>query len=161
MKRMIAAVALLASASPAAAAPDWDRVDNIKTVARVIGEIQARQGSDRAFQFIAACYKTHGLSSKYSKAIEGCIAQDFMLMEVLARIYSRVDPDVLKKQGAPSVETIVHALNRRVGGTLAQYELKASDGQALKTLVDTHGMPEFLKIVFPEKDAGKPAAVKP
>jgi hypothetical protein len=154
-------ILIMASTCLAAAAPDWDRPANIKSAATQIGEIHARGGADTAFKFIVACYKTHGLASKYSKAFEGCIAQDLMLMEVLARIYARVPPEDLARTGVPSPEVLVHSLNQRVGSALAQYKIAPSEGLAIKALVDKHGMPEFLRIVFPPKDGGKSGEAKP
>ena len=145
-------LAAIAAHSALAAAPDWDRVANVKAAAVQIGEIQVQQGADKAFKFITDCYKTHGLAAAYSKAFEGCIAQDFMLMEALAAIYSRVDPKVLQQNGVPSVAQLVDRLNERVSGAYANYQMPPGEGQALRKIVDTYGMPVFLKIIFPKKD---------
>ena len=144
-------LAAIAAHPTLAAAPDWDRVANVKAAAAQIGEIQVQQGADKAFKFITDCYKTHGLAAAYSKAFEGCIAQDFMLMEALAAIYSRVDPQVLQRNGVPSVGQLQDSLRQRVSGAYATYQLPASEGQTLKKIVETYGMPIFLKIIFPKK----------
>jgi len=138
-----------------AAAPkyDWDRIANVKDAARQIGEIQAAQGVDKAFVFITNCYKTHSLGSTFSKYFEGCIAQDLMLMEALAAIYSRVDPEQLRRTGSPSVPQLQAALNHRLGSAYATYNIPPTEAEALKKIVDTHGMPVFLKIVFPKASA--------
>ena len=146
------ALAALSGFPPAQAAPDWDRVANVKSAAVQIGEIQVNQGADRAFKFITDCYKTHGLAAAYSKAFEGCIAQDFMLMEALVAIYSRVDPKVLQQNGVPSVAQLQDRLSQRVSGAFANYQMPPAEGLALKKIVDTYGMPVFLKIIFPKKD---------
>ena len=147
------AIVTLAAASSAHAAPhayDWDRVANIKVAAKQIGEIQAAQGADKAFEFINNCYKTHSLAASYSKYFEGCIAQDLMLMEALAAIYSRLPASSLSKTGAPSVEQLQRALNQRIAGAYATYDMPPTEVRDLKKIVDTHGMPVFLKIVFPK-----------
>jgi hypothetical protein len=76
----------------AAEKPDWDQVANIKDAATRLAQMQRRQGAKRAFAFIDACYRTHSLSSKYTKAFEACIAQDYLETQVLAMIYSRLQP---------------------------------------------------------------------
>jgi len=150
------ALTLPAVAHAAAPTYDWDRVANVKAAAEQIGQIQASQGADKAFVFITNCYKTHGLGSSYSKYFEGCIAQDLMLMEALAAIYSRVDPAVLRRSGSPSVDQLQAALNQRIGGAYATYKIPPTEAQALKKIVDTHGMPVFLKIVFPKAKTAEP-----
>ena len=151
---------MLAPLPGLAAAPDWDRVANVKSAAAQIAEIQAQGGADRAFNFIAACYKTHGLASAYSKAFEGCIAQDVMLTQALALIYEKIDPEMLRKKGAPTRDQLVASLNQRINGAFGQYGLPASEWEALKKIVEQHGLPVFFKIVFPEK-TGSGAKAKP
>ena len=160
VRTVVAALVLNLAVGPAIAAgkADWDRADNVKAAAKQIGEIQASQGADKAFKFVTDCYRTHGLAANYSKAFEGCIAQDLMLMEALAAIYGRVDPQVLRKSGAPSVEQLQQALSQRMSGAYATYNMPASEGLALKKIVDTHGMPVFIRIVFPK--AGQNGAVQ-
>ncbi len=158
-RRMVAAIAILTGLScPATAAPDWDRVANVKAAAQQIGEIQARGGAEQAFKFITACYKTHGLASKYSKAFEGCIAQDVMLMQALSLIYDRVDPALLEKRGAPTPAQLQRSLNQRVSGAFAQYEIPATEAPVLQKLISQHGMPIFVKIVFPDAAPAQPQA---
>ena len=162
--RRIALLAWIGCCGPAAAGaaspPDWDRVANVKHAAEVLGEIQAQGGADQAFRFISACYKTHSLAAAYSRAFESCIAQDFMLSQTLALIYDRIDPAVLKRMGAPTRDILQQTLNQRVNGAYATYEMPPSEGNALKAIVDEHGMPVFFKFVFP-KGQGAPAEAKP
>jgi hypothetical protein len=140
---------------------DWDRVENVRQAAAKLGEIQARQGADQAFRFITACYKTHGLASAYSRAFESCIAQDFMLTQALALIYERIDPAKLKTMGAPTRELLQQSLNQRVSGAYANYEMAPSEGLTLKAIVDEHGLPIFMKAVFPAKGGGAGAPAVP
>ncbi len=146
---MACLVSIVCLASTATAAPDWDRAANVKAAAQQIGEIQSRGGAEQAFKFITACYKTHGLASKYAKAFEGCIAQDVMLMHALSLIYARVDPAILEKNGAPSPETLQRALNQRVSGAFAQYDIPISEARVLEEVIREHGMPVFVKLAFP------------
>jgi hypothetical protein len=137
----------------AATAVDWDRIENVKHAAMKIGEIQSRQGAEQAYKFIAACYKTHGLASAYSRAFESCIAQDFMVTQAMALVYEKVDPAALQKMRAPTRDQLQAALNQRVNGAYANYAMAGSEGLALKEIVDQHGMPVFFKYVFPDKGA--------
>src|SRR5262249_39364288 len=95
---VVAAVGLAAAgggAHAAAEVPDWDQAANIKDAALRLAEMQRTQGATRAFEFINACYKTHSLSSNYTKAFEACIAQDYLETQVLALIYSRMPAETL------------------------------------------------------------------
>ena len=142
---------LLAASGPTrAAAISWDRVANVEMAARQIGEIQVRGGVEQAFKFISACYKTHSLASKYSKAFEGCIAQDFIVSRALVEIYSRVPPETLRKIGSPSPQQLDQSFKQRAGSAFAQYEVATSDAVALAGIIEKHGLPVFLKIVFPQ-----------
>jgi hypothetical protein len=69
---------------------------------------------------------------------------------MLAQVYSRVPPEALAKMGAPSPEVIADAMGRRVVAAFAQYKMSAAYGDELKRLVDEHGVPVYLKVVFPE-----------
>lgn len=136
--------------APAYAKPDWDQVANIKAAAQNISEIQKRSGADAAYKFISACYKTHGLASVYNKAFEGCIAQDYVQSRALALVYQRLPAENLKSIGAPSTGELTQALQKRLSAAFAQYKIAAPDGEAFLKLVDTHGMPVFMKVVFPD-----------
>lgn len=134
-----------------AAKPDWDRIANVKAAAQQIGEIQKTKGVDAAYKFISACYKTHGLSSQYSRWFEGCIAQDYIQSRTLALVYERLPAAQLKTMGAPSATEVIEALRRRLGAAFAQYKIPPADGQAFLTIVEAQGIPIFMKAVFPEQ----------
>ena len=147
------AVICTSTAPAAASTPDLDRVANVETAARQIGEIQARGGVEQAFKFISACYKTHSLASKYSKAFEGCIVQDFIVSRALVEIYARVPPETLQKMGSPSPQQLDQSFRQRAASAFAQYNVATKDAVALADIVEKHGLPVFLKIVFPQSDA--------
>ena len=75
-------------------------------------------------------------------------------------IYSRVAPDQLRKTGAPSVEQLQRSLNQRIAGAYGTYNMAPTEVQGLKKIVDTHGMPVFLKIVFPKSGDAEPETPK-
>ena len=154
LRLILSAACVLAGVLPATAAGDlsWDRIKNVQSAAAQIGEIQARQGVEQAFKFISACYKTHGLASAYSKAFEGCIAQDYMVSKTLMEIYSRVPSETLQRNGAPTAEQIDASFKQRASGAFALYKRTPEDALALRGVVEQHGVPLFLKTVFPAKD---------
>jgi hypothetical protein len=159
---------LLAGASPpqAQSPPEWDQIANIKDAATRLAALQGRRGASRAYEFIDACYRTHMLSEAYTKALEACIAQDYMETQVLALVYSRVPAQTLKKQGAPSPRMLADAMGRRITAAFANYKMPVSYVDDFKKLVDEHGFPLFFKTLFPEskvppKGKSPPAAAKP
>lgn len=129
--------------------PDWDQVENVKDAARRLAALQRTQGATKVFAFIDACYRTHSLSSEYTKAFEACIAQDYMESQILSLIYSRTPPEALKRQGAPSPQMIVATMQRRVGSAFAQYKIPKERIAQLQRVIDEHGFPLFFSTVFP------------
>ena len=142
-----------APAVPPSVAITWDRAANIKESAERIGLIQRSRGAEAAIKHIDACYRTHGLASAYSAAFEGCIAQDYLETKLLTRIYSRLQPEQLRRIGAPTAEQLAQAMGRRVVAAFSQYKVSAADADAFKSEVDKVGMPVFLKTVFPNSAA--------
>lgn len=134
----------------AAEAPDWDQVANIKEAAQRLAQMQRTQGATRAFAFIDACYRTHRLSSKYTRAFEACIAQDYLETQILALIYSRLPPETLKRIGAPTPDVLAQTMGERVAQAFATYDVPAARAEAFKKLVDEHGFPVFFKTLFPD-----------
>ncbi len=151
---LAATIALFLATGQAHAAadfqPSWDQVANIKDAAERIGKLHRARGVKAAYEFIDACYRTHSLAENYGQAFESCIAQDYLETTMLAQVYSRLPPDALTKMGAPTAAQIADAMGRRVVAAFAQYKMPAAYGDDLRKLVDEHGVPVFLKIVFPE-----------
>jgi hypothetical protein len=129
--------------------PEWDQAANIKDAAERLGKLHRKGGVKAAYDFIDACYRTHRLASQYGQAFEACIAQDYLETKVLATVYARLPPETLAKLGAPTPEALAGAMGRRIVAAFAQYGKPAAYGEALKKLVDQHGMPVFVAIVFP------------
>jgi hypothetical protein len=155
---LLALPLLLASGNAYAAAgdPDWDQVANIKDAATRLAQMQRTQGASRAFAFIDACYRTHSLSSNYTKAFEACIAQDYLETQILALIYSRLPPETLRKLGAPTPQLLAETMGNRIAAAFASYDVPASQIKAFKKLVDEHGFPVFFKALFPGVDMPVP-----
>jgi len=134
----------------AAQDPKWDQVENIKEAATRLAQMQRTQGATKAFVFIDACYRTHSLSTDYTKAFEACIAQDYLETQILALIYSRMSPDALKRMGAPTPEMLAESMGRRVGAAFAKYKVTPDQIATFKRNVDEHGFPLFFQSLFPE-----------
>jgi hypothetical protein len=141
----------VASFAPLAAAkaPEWDQVANIKDAALRLAEMQRTQGATRAMAFIDACYKTHSLSSRYTKAFEACIAQDYLETQILALIYSRLSPETLQRMGAPTPEMLAQSMGKRITDAFRTYDVSVARAEAFKKLVDEHGFPVFFRALFP------------
>jgi hypothetical protein len=145
----------------AAQDPKWDQVENIKTAATHLAQLQRTQGAQKAFAFIDACYRTHSLSSDYTKAFEACIAQDYLETQILALIYSRMPPEALKRSGAPSPQMLATTMNRRVSGAFAQYKISKEQIAQFKRNVDQHGFPLFFQSLFPDAKMPVPKTLTP
>ncbi|MCP4779810.1 MAG: hypothetical protein GY877_03430 [Hyphomicrobium sp.] len=146
---------LLAGAGPPPAQPnsEWDQIANIEAAATRLAVLQRRRGASRAYEFIDACYRTHMLSEEYTKALEACIAQDYMETQVLALIYSRVPSEALRRQGAPSSQMLAGAMGQRITAAFANYKMPVSYVEVFKKLVDEYGFPLFYKTLFPGSKA--------
>jgi hypothetical protein len=53
---------------------------------------------------------------------------------------------------------LADAMGRRITGAFLQYKMPLSYAEDLKVLVDTHGLPIFLAIVFPDAIRAAPGA---
>lgn len=139
-------------------APTWDRIASIKGAAERLGFLHRARGAKAAYDLIDNCYKTHSLAEHYGEGFETCIAQDYLETTVLAQVYARLPPEQLQKLGMPSPTMLAEAMGRRVTAAFSQYRMPPSYAAGLKDLVDTHGLPIFLAIVFPEAARTRPGA---
>jgi hypothetical protein len=148
---VLAAVCLVGlSATASATQPDWDQVENIKEAATRLAQIQRTQGATKAYQFIDACYRTHKLSSTYTRAFEACIAQDYLETQILTLIYGRLSPETLQRMGAPTVQVLTSSMLQRVGASFDQYNVSKERIAEFKKNIDEHGFPLFFKALFPD-----------
>lgn len=142
------------------AKPAWDQVKNVKESAERLGVLHRKSGANGVLKFLDACYRTHTLSSKYTSAVEGCVAQDVMYSRVLSAVYSRVPPEVRVERSLPTAEQIGGALQARVSVVVRQYALLPADMDMLQKLIDDHAMPIVLKVAFPNAGAA-PSSAQP
>lgn len=150
---LVAAAVLAASAIPAQAAKtkrDWNQVENVKGAAKRLGDMHRRQGSEGTLKFLEACYKTHMLAERYTEGLESCMAQDYMLSQVLAVVYSRLPNEALTKMKAPTAEIIARSMRGRFQAIFKQYKFTQEQADDLRKAVDKFGMPIFVKAVFPK-----------
>ena len=150
-----------ATLAAAAQDPDWDQVENIKDAALRLAQMQRTQGATKAFIFIDACYRTHSLSSEYTKAFEACIAQDYLETQILTLIYSRMSPEALKRMGAPTPDMLATTMAHRVGAAFAQYKVPKERIAEFKRNIDEHGFPLFFKTLFPDAKMPVPKDMSP
>ena len=72
-----------------------DRVRNIEKAAAEIGVIQKKGGSDGAFAAINECYKRELARARaLTPQLEACMAQDVVVSQVTAAVYSRLPAGV-------------------------------------------------------------------
>lgn len=135
---------------------NWDQVKNIKSAATRIAKVQRASGAEVAMKLISNCYKTHTLFPEYSRGFESCLVQDHLQTRILVEIYSRMQPDALRRMGAPSKDSLIKSNAARFAATLSKYDFPPSFGGRLRRLTDEHGWPVFLKIVFPKLKKNEP-----
>ncbi len=157
----VAAGALAAAATTALAmggtqdldaseAATWDQAASIRGAAERIGRLHRARGAKAAYELIDNCYKTHSLASTYGEGFESCIAQDYLETRTLIQVYSRMHPDALEKLGVPSPQMLAESMGQRISMAFTQYGKSQAYADNVKKLVDEHGLPVFLSIVFPE-----------
>jgi hypothetical protein len=148
-----ASIASATGATPGAEpteAAAWDQVASIKGAAERLGRLHRARGAKAAYELIDNCYRTHSLSSSYGEGFEACIAQDYLETRTLIQVYSRMPPEALEKLGVPSPQMLAQSMGQRVSAAFGQYRKSQAYADNVKKLVDEHGLPVFLAIVFPE-----------
>ncbi len=131
------------------AAPEWNQIENIKEAAVHIGKLHRSRGAQKAIKFIDACYRTHRLASKYSRAYEACIAQDFILAHSLAALYETMSADARVRRRVPDAARIKKVMGERVAAAFRHYEIAPASAVSFRELVEVHGVPVYLAIVYP------------
>lgn len=124
----------------------------MKSAALRIARVQRSKGADVAVRLIANCYKTHTLFEEYSRGFEGCMVQDHLQTRILVEVYSRMEPEQLRRIGAPTTQGLVTSNIQRFASALNKYNIKPEYGLHIRKLADQHGWPVFLKIVFPNME---------
>lgn len=130
--------------------PEWDQIATIRGAAERLGRLHRAQGVKAAYDLIDACYRTHGLSSSYGEGFEICITQDYLETRTLMQVYARMPPEVLEKLGVPSPQELAHGMSERISNAFGRYGKSQAYADNLRKLVDEHGVPVFLALVFPE-----------
>jgi hypothetical protein len=128
----------------------WDQVASIRGAAERIGRLHRARGAKAAYELVENCYKTHSLAPTYGEGFEACIAQDYLETRTLIQVYSRMPPDALEKLGVPSPHMLAQSMGQRVSMAFGQYKKSQAYADNVRKIVDEHGLPVFLSIVFPE-----------
>jgi len=138
------------SAEGAFEPPAWDQAASIRGAAERIGRLHRARGATAAYELIDNCYRTHSLASAYGEGFEACIAQDYLETRTLIQVYSRMPPEALQKLGVPSPQELAQSMGQRISLAFGKYNKPQAYADEVKRLVDQHGLPVFLAIVFPE-----------
>jgi hypothetical protein len=128
----------------------WDQAASIRGAAERLGRLHRAKGATAAYQLIDNCYKTHSLASNYGEGFETCIAQDYLETRTLIQVYSRMPPEALRQSGVPSPAELADSMGKRISLAFTKYGKSQAYADEVKKLVDEHGLPVFLAIVFPE-----------
>lgn len=136
----------LEAAEPA----DWDQVATIKGAAERLGRLHRAKGAKAAYELIDNCYKTHSISKSYSEGFEICITQDYLETRTLIQVYSRMPPEALSQAGVPSPAELAKSMGQRITTAFRHYGKTQEYADGLKRLIDVHGFPVFVTLVFPE-----------
>src|SRR4051794_1586774 len=111
------ATMLLLVGSGAAQVVSADRTDNIRKAAIEIAPIHHMKGSDGAFVVILDCYKRElAKATSVTSQLERCMAQDIIVSDLTAAVFSKVSPNARKSAGADDPETVKKAMARRILG---------------------------------------------
>ena len=129
--------------------PAWNQIENIKEAAARIGKLHRVRGAQKAIGFIDACYRTHRLASKYSRAYEACIAQDFILAHSLAALYESIPAKERARRRVPDAANIKKVMGDRVAAAFRHYDVPPASAVSFRELVEVHGVPVYLAIVYP------------
>jgi hypothetical protein len=136
--------------APASEAATWDQASSIRGAAERIGRVHRARGAKAAYELVENCYKTHSLASTYGEGFESCIAQDYLETRTLIQVYSRMSPEMLKQSGVPSPQQLADGMGHRISTAFTHYKKSQAYADEVKRLVDLHGLPVFLALVFPE-----------
>ncbi|MDQ8697468.1 hypothetical protein [Hyphomicrobium sp. LHD-15] len=131
-------------------AATWDQAASIRGAAERLGRVHRTGGAKAAYELIDNCYRTHSIASNYTEGFESCIAQDYLETRTLIQVYSRMPTETLHKLGVPSPRELADSMGRRVSAAFHQYKKSQAYADQVRALVDQHGLPVFLSIVFPE-----------
>ena len=145
-------VLLLATAPSFAQSKLWDQTANIKSSALHLAGLQQAKGALGTYEFIANCYKTHELNSKYGAALEGCLVQDYIHSKVTAAVYAKLPVAERVRMSLPDPHEMVDTMLKRVGGAMGNYKIAEADARKFVAAVEAVGIPAFAKARFPKVD---------
>jgi hypothetical protein len=144
-----------------------DRVRNIEKAAAEIGAIQKTSGANRAFATIIECY-TRELAgaTALSPQLEACMAQDIVVSQLTATVYSRMSAESRRMGGGADPDAVLKAMQERVLGTMTRFHVPQDDALVFSGIVKTKGMEAYARAQYPgqfpgKKDDAQPTAAPP
>jgi len=145
------AITVIGTAAMADGSPS-DRIQNIESAAANIAVIQKASGSNGAFAATAECYKRELLpdTTTLTLNLEACLAEDIIVSQVTAALYSSMPAEVRKMGGGIDPDAIMKAMQRRVVGTMKHLHVPQDDVLAFSGIVKTKGMEAYAHARFPE-----------
>ncbi len=151
---IVLGLAFMLLAAPAAVGQtkSWDHIANIKSSAVALAGLQQSRGALGAYQFIASCYATHELNSRFGAALEGCLVQDYIHSKMTAAVYAKLPPGERQRLNLPVPEDLVAAMLKRVGNAMANYKITEVDARKFVAQVEAVGVPTFTKARFPKAE---------
>jgi hypothetical protein len=145
-------ILILAATTSFAQSKSWDQTANIKSSALHLASLQQAKGALGAYEFIANCYKTHELNSKYGAALEGCLVQDYIHSKVTAAVYAQLPVAERERLSLPDPQEMVATMLKRVGKAMGNYKIAEADARKFVAAVETVGIPTFAKARFPQAE---------
>jgi hypothetical protein len=122
----------------------WDKIENIREAASRIRFMQDQRGYAGASAAVEECYFFALRPGRtYGKATERCMAQDYVISQVAARVFSSVSPEARRLSNSPEPEAVLLAMNRRILKTMAYFKVPEQDARAFIALVKEHGFAAF------------------
>ena len=129
-----------------------DRVRNIEKAAAEIGVIQKKGGSDGAFAAINECYKRELARARaLTPQLEACMAQDVVVSQVTAAVYSRLPAEGRRMAGGEEPDAILRAMTGRVIGTMTRFKVPQDEALVFSGIVKTRGMEAYGRAQFPDQ----------
>jgi len=141
--RRAAALALLGAAAAAHADPAWDREANVKAAGAHIAAIHKEKGFFGGFDEVKRCYAAALPAKAYTRALEFCMAQDYIGAHVAASTYRQVTPETRARTGSPEPDAVLKAMAARIENAFDSLWVPAADANAFAELVRRDGLTAY------------------
>jgi hypothetical protein len=141
----------LTTANVAAQTLAPERIINIERATADIGAIQKQSGSNGAFAAITQCYKRElPRATKLTPQLEACMAQDIVVSHATAVFFAKLNSEGRRKAGGEEPADVLKAMQTRVVGTMARFNVPQDQALAFSGMVKTKGMEAYARAQFPD-----------